>query len=134
MEKEDNYYSGAFWLIGESLADIKNGNFQLLCHKIITDFDGNFCEEIPSKRSLSHKRLWNEIYRDKLNSDKPYNYYPRGRVGICKGVAYINIIEDASIPLITDAIICEYEIDKLKIMIKKSNKLSDGGHRKFLID
>lgn len=129
----DKCYSGAFWVVGESLADIKSGNFHLLCYKRLTDYDGNLCEEIHSKRSLSHKRLWYDIYREELNSNKPYNFYPRGRVGISKGVAYINIIEDAAVPLITDAIIREYKIDKLKVIIRKSNKFSDGGHRNFLL-
>lgn len=55
-----------------------------------------------SGNTYNHKRLWDDIKPRGCN--KPYNYYPRGRVEISnkgKPIIYMNPnIEDAFIPLI----------------------------------
>lgn len=134
-KEEDNYFQGAFWIIGDSMKDIiENENYHLCCHKILSDYNGKMIDKINSKRSLSHKRLWNDIYKIKENSDKDYNYYPRGRVGISNGIAYINIINDCYKEFIIRDIVKEYEISKLQLQIELVNEFSDGGHRAHILD
>lgn len=132
-KEDDYYYQGAFWIIGDSVEDILNGNYHLRCHEMLSDFYGNILDPIESKRSLSHQRLWNSKYKDLEHSDKPFNYYPRGRVGISNGIAYINLIEDCDTPKIIADIINEYEIGKLTIKKELVNEFSDGGHRAHLL-
>lgn len=132
-KEEDTYFQGAFWIIGKSMQDVLNGDFHLCCHKILSDYYGNMLDKIESKRSLSHERLWRDKYKELENSDKSYNYYPRGRVGLSNGVAYINIINDCDIPMIINHIIDEYEISKLQIKKELVNEFSDGGHRAHLL-
>lgn len=132
-KEDDYYYQGAFWIIGDNMNEILNNHFHLCCHKILSDYNGDMIDKIESKRSLSHERLWNSKYRLKENSDKPFNYYPRGRVGISNGVAYINIINDCDTNAIINNIISEYEIFKLQIKKELVNEFSDGGHRAHLL-
>lgn len=55
-----------------------------------------------SGNTYNHKKLWNDVKPRGCN--KPYNYYPRGRVDISnkgKPIIYMNPnIDDALIPLI----------------------------------
>ena len=132
-KEDDYYYQGAFWIIGDSMTDILNNKFHLCCHKILSNYNGNMIDKIESKRSLSHERLWNSQYKQKENSDKPFNYYPRGRVDISNGVAYINIINDCDTNDIINNIISEYKISKLQIKKELVNEFSDGGHRAHLL-
>ena len=134
IKEDDSYYQGAFWIIGNSMDDIINKNkFHLCCHKILSNYDGSMIDKIESKRSLSHERLWNSKYKVIENSDKPFNYYPRGRVGISNGIAYINIINDCDTTNIINHIIDEYKISKLEIKKELVNEFSDGGHRAHLL-
>lgn len=134
VKKEDDYcFQGAFWIIGNSMKDILDGKYHLCCHKILSDYNGNILDDIESKRSLSHKRLWDSKYKSIENSDKTFNYYPRGRVGISNGTAYINIINDCDTLDIINDIINKYDIEKLTITKELVNEFSDGGHRAHLL-
>lgn len=127
-------YKGVFWIAGNSVKDILSGNYKLICHKIKSDNIGNMLEKIKSKRSLSHKRLWNEMYKCKVNADVAFNYFPRGRIAISEGVAFINIIDVCNTQEIIDNIIKEYEIDGLEIRIMSYDGNADGGHRNFTLN
>ena len=113
--QDDLYFQGAFWIIADSFENImKKKNISIIGEKIISDYNGTIVQQINSKRSLTHKRLWDEKYKSQLNSDKEYNYYPRGRVGIHNGLAYINISEKCiSAPHLIDMIRKYYGIEKL---------------------
>ena len=126
-------YQGAFWILGDSVKSILGGDYRLICHKIRSDHIGNMLDEIKSKKSLSHKRLWNGIYKNAVNPDADYNYYPRGRVGINNGIAFINIIDACNTPKIIEDIIKEYRIDGLEIRVMAYDKNVDGGHRAFTL-
>lgn len=57
MIKNKLYYQGAFLIAGDSVKSILVGDYNLICHKIRSDYTGNILDEIKSKKSLSHKRL-----------------------------------------------------------------------------
>lgn len=132
-KEDDTYYQCAFWIIGNSMKDILDEKYHLCCHKILSDYNGNMIDKIKSKRSLSHKRLWDSKYKAIEHSDKEFNYYPRGRVGISNGIAYINLINDCDYDFIINGITKEYEVDKLEIRKELVNEFSDGGHRAHLL-
>lgn len=129
-KEEDLYYSGPFWVKANSFDDIMDGNFELIGEKIFTDYEGKYVDFSDSKRSLIHSTLWkNKYQRDYPN--KPYNYYPRGRIVIFKGRAYININSLCNNPKVIDKIIKEYDISKLNCSIKYND--SEGSHYDFLL-
>lgn len=113
--QDDLYFQGAFWIIADSFENLmKKKDISIIGEKIISDYNGTIIQQINSKRSLTHKRLWDEKYKSQLNSDKEYNYYPRGRVGIYNGLAYINIPKKCiSAPHLIDMIRKYYGIEKL---------------------
>lgn len=128
VRKEDDlYYTGAFWIVADSFTDIIRGNFRIVGNKILTDYEGNFKQAIISKRSLSHKALWDHKFKAELNSDKEFDYYPRGRVGLISGKAYININWHCNMPKIIDSVTDMYEIRKLDPEIV----MEDGAHYEF---
>lgn len=41
VRKEDEvYYQGAFWIVGDSVRDIKRGNFEIIGIQIASDYKG----------------------------------------------------------------------------------------------
>ena len=129
MRKEDDlYYQGAFWICGNSVDDIKKNNFTLICKKLLSNYNGEYKENITSKSSLTHKRLWPEL--NPMSDNIDWNYYPRGRVAIYNGVAYIHLNSLFNQPSIIDAIINEYKLDKLEIELD-FNDTYQGSHYDF---
>lgn len=107
VRKEDEiYFEGPFWIKGESFKDILLGNFELVCSKVPTNFEG---DNLNNHVNKSHKDVFND-FKDLGDS---IDYYPRGRVGIYKGEAYINIHSKCNTPKIINSIISEYNLAKL---------------------
>ena len=128
--KDEYFYQGAFWIKGNSIADIMQGKFTITSVKYLCDFYGNYVtDDIGSAHSRSHERLWKEKALDRENL--PYNYYPRGRVGISNGTAYINLPSDIVSSAVITAIRDEfYLIDGLKILVSPESK----EHYKYLLN
>lgn len=132
-KEDDIYYQGAFWIVGDSVKSIKHGAFEIVGVQLPCDFDGNYLEDVGSKNSLSHKNLWNrEIKRD-VNPDVSFDYYPRGRVAIYKGNAWIHLHSVFNQPNIIDTIIDMYNLHKLEYEIDL-NDTYQGGHYDFKLD
>ena len=133
VKKEDDvYFQGAFWIKGDSVKDIIRGNFELICEKRLCDFNGKDVNILASKNSLTHKNLWKNEFGAQ-HGNKSFDYYPRGRVSIYKGTAFIHIHSILHTPAIVDAIINEYGIDKLDVEVER-NDLLQGSHYDFLLD
>lgn len=130
VRKEDDlYYQGAFWIDGQDVKSIKRGNFKIIGPTYPANYRGKYLDKITSKNSLTHKRLWPSY--NKGYEDKPYNYLPRGRVGIYEGTAYINLPSLFNQPDIIDAIIKIYNLKKLEIEVVDVD--SEGSHYNFLL-
>lgn len=129
VRKEDElYFQGAFWITGNSLKDILDGNFELVIgSRLLTDYYGDYVtKDAPKKSSLTHKHLWARVG----NADCDWEYYPRGRVAIDQGTAYIHLNSNCATQKIVDAIINEYSIDKLRIVLDYNNEYQ-GSHYSF---
>lgn len=134
VRKEDDiYYQGAFWVVGESVHDIKTGNFKIEGIQIPCDCSGNYLKLVKSKSGLTHKNLWNREFKNKLNSEEPFNYYPRGRVSIHKGIAYINLYSLFNQPDIIDQVTNLYHLENLEIEIDLKDTYQ-GSHYDFLLE
>lgn len=102
-KEEDLYFKGPFWVKGESIDAIKMGSFTIEDYKVPCDFDGN----IIQGEDLTHSQIKTD-----------FDYYPRGRVGIYKGTAYINIHSILNQPDIIDEVINIFNLSKLKVAVK----------------
>lgn len=133
VKKEDDlYFQGDFWIKGTSVRDVIRGNFNLLYEKRQCDINGNDVNAVGSKNSLNHKNPRKSGSR-KDQSDKSFDYYPRGRVSIDKGTAFIYIHPILNTPALIDAIIGEYGIDKLDVKVERNNAIPRS-HYDFLMD
>lgn len=101
--EDDLYFKGPFWVKGASIDAIKMGNFIIEDYKVPCDFNG----DIIQGEDLTHSQI-----------KKDFDYYPRGRVGIYNGTAYINIHSILNQPDIIDEIISIFNLSKLKIVVK----------------
>lgn len=129
VRKEDDlYYKGCFWIYSDSVSNIFRNKFRLLTEKIPCSYEGELGRKTKCR---THKEIWKPI-SDKYAS-VPYNYYPRGRVDIYKGVAYINIHSSMNKPFIIDRIISEYNLSKLDIEIGL-NDIEQGSHYDYLLE
>lgn len=131
VRKEDDlYFQGGFWIKGNSIREIKKGNFEIIGIKLPCYYNGEYTKLDRSKSSLSHKRLWNEYNQG--YEDKPFNYFPRGRVAIYNGVAYIHLNSLFNQPSIIDKIVNEYNLSKLELEFD-FNDTYQGSHYDFLL-
>ena len=73
-----------FWLTDNDM-----GTIQLTCCKVLCFPNGEEAEvESTEREKLNHERVWATLDK-KITRNKPYNYYPRGRVEIKRGKATI---------------------------------------------
>lgn len=126
--KEDQlYFKGPFWVIADSIPDLLSNKYKLLCEKELVTFDGELNRKRANRKQQTHEAVWKEY-----NIDLPYNYYPRGRVEVYKGVAYINLNSILNKPQIINDILKEYEIENLEYHVYEIDKLQ-GSHYNYLL-
>ena len=90
VRKEDDlYYQGPFWIIGNNFLSILKGNFDIIGELYPCDYNGDYISNTVSKNAKTHKKVWDKLKQ--YYSNVPYTHYPRGRVSIYKGVAFIHI-------------------------------------------
>ena len=129
-KEDDYYYKGAFWVISDNVANILKGKYTIDGSKILCSYDGKLDRNRESRKNETHENVWKTI-ASKYNN-VPYNYYPRGRVEIYRGTAYININSILNNPNIIDRIRKLYGIEKLPYHIGL-NDLDQGSHYDFLL-
>ena len=117
-------YKGVFWI--KDICDIENS---AICIKENCSLDGTFIdthninENMLSKSgdNFNHQKVWNLLSRD-ITENKPYNYYPRGRVEIKNNNAivyvYNNVINENFQNWITDTFKL-YESNGIKNVVIK---------------
>lgn len=106
------------------------GNFEIVGERLLTSFEG-VCNRDRGIKLQTHKKLWNEYGLDYKN--KPYDYYPRGRVSVYNGKAYININSICNTPKIIDKIREYYCVDKLDCVVT-CNDIEQGSHYDFKLE
>lgn len=129
-KEEDSYFAGAFWIVADSVHEMLIGNFEIVGERLLTFFEGvrNRDREVKLQ---THQNLWSEYKADYEN--KPYDYYPRGRVSVYKGKAYININSICNTPKIIDKIREYYRVDKLDCVVT-CNDIEQGSHYDFKLE
>lgn len=128
--KEDEiYYQGPFWIIADSFKDIHRGKFQIIGEPLPCNYSGEYIGDATSKSAKTHKRIWKSEYSDKYDIDD-YTYYPRGRVAVYEGTAFIHLNSKCNIPSVIDRIVDMYKIEKLDIEIDL-NDVYQGSHYDF---
>ena len=130
-KEDDSYYQGAFWIIGDNVKEIKRGNFTIDGIKLLSNYEGEYLEKIPSKTGLTHKKLWERQFSKKY-TDVPWNYYPRGRVSVYNGTAFINLHSLFNQPSVVNAVVRMYHLEKLEIEVDLKDTYQ-GSHYDFLL-
>lgn len=129
-KEEDSYFAGAFWIVADCVHEMLIGNFEIVGERLLTSFEGvrNRDREIKLQ---THQNLWKEYGLNYKN--KPYDYYPRGRVSVYNGKAYININSICNTTKIVDKIREYYCVDKLDCVVT-CNDIEQGSHYDFKLE
>ena len=128
--KEDEYYfQGPFWIVADKFIDVLRGNFDIIGEKYLSDINGEYLDSGISKSARTHKNVWKTKYALDYSEDD-FTYYPRGRVSIYQGIAFIHINSKCNIPKVIDKIISEYGLQKLEIEVDL-NDTYQGSHYDF---
>lgn len=127
--EDELYFQGPFWIIADSVDNVHRGNFELLCTKYLSTYFGEYTDNTISKSLRTHRRLWEEQY-SVYYPNVTYTYYPRGRVCIHNGKAYIHLNSKCNVPKLIDAIIEAYAINKLDCEVE-FNDTYQGSHYEF---
>lgn len=133
VRKEDDlYFNGAFWIFANSYEDILKGDFEIDGTKLPVNFDGEYYDKNDNKQNITHKKLWEKDYQNQFK-DKSYTYFPRGRVNVYKGVAYVNIHSKCNLPKVINAILREYNVQDLELDLGL-NDIEQGSHYDFELE
>lgn len=130
VRKEDNlYFIGPFWIIGASLSDINEGNLEILSHKFLVDYDGNYVSRVK-KSEFTHKGIWESNYKSKYNVE--FDYYPRGRVSFdrLKKEFCVNIPTGLNEEIVVEKLIEDYDLKDFIVNVKYTDPTS-GNHYTF---
>lgn len=128
VRKEDNnYFEGSFWIIADSVDKLLCGYFDIIGQKELTTYEG-IRNRDRNVKLLTHKQLW-DSYKKNYNNVY-YDYYPRGRVSVYNGKAYININSICNTPKVIDSILSFYCIRDLDYEISY-NDINQGSHYDF---
>lgn len=129
-ESRDDLAQGVFWIV-----DMDNmENNKRYCFPIYSTPDGDIISseyDLNAKSGITynHEKLWKE-----LGNNKPFNYYPRGRVQISNGKANIYLNPNINYDEVIDFIKDEFKLYKSN-GINKINIHSDGSsHYKCYLD
>lgn len=130
--EDDSYYQGPFWLIADSYQSIVDGQFTLIGQQYMSDYDGNYLyEDVElSKHAKTHEYAWMTNYATEYPPHSDYTYYPRGRVAIYKGKAYIHINSRCNLKKVISTIKEAYHIERLDLQIDE-NDVYQGSHYTF---
>ena len=135
--KDDMYFKGPFWIVADSVKDIHGGRYKIIGEKYLCDFDGKFASaNVPPRSMMTHKKLWKDKYATELNdTDKPFNYYPRGRVEVWDGQAYIFVHGSMNFEPLIGNLIHEYALDKLddESLVEVVDNDYQGSHYDYLL-
>lgn len=119
-------YKGVFWI-----ADGRRHVFRIPC-----DINGNVigATEYPlnskDESNYNHKKLWEILPKD-LTSNKPFDYYPRGRVEIRNAKATVYLNPDINNQEVQSFIVNQFGLTE-KNLIKSVRFVSDGSnHYKY---
>lgn len=134
LQRPETLFKGIFWIVDTE--NLENNAPYLF--KIVTNRNGDILAaygELTSKKgdNYNHRLTWNDLPRE-FTDNKPYNYYPRGRVEIKNDVAKIFIN-----PLLNDEEIIDYikkefglnenSIGSIKVLVDNSQHYSISGGR-----
>lgn len=110
----NNYvFTGPFWIIADTLADIKSGNFYLYTYKYLSDStSGKSSDNVDFHIKRLHLSLWSNL------NNKSWNYYPRGRVSVYQDIVYILIPLDCNLDNVINEILKEYCLDGFTIKME----------------
>jgi hypothetical protein len=124
---------GLFWFIKGVDGESYILNFKMACFR-----DGVTVEEVESgfcaTDGISHKAAWEKLKKDQNTKNKPYNYFPRGRVQIKKGVATIYLTPELSHENFIQGLIASFGLTAENGISKIKVRPDYSKHYKFLME
>ena len=134
LTESKDLYKGIFWIV--DLNDIeKNKDY---CFQIPVSLDGtivsdNFISNAKSGSTYNHEKTWKTL-SSKLTHNKPFDYYPRGRVEIKNGLVDIFLNPNINTPEIINFLKKEFNLNDYN-GIKKFRVHSDNSeHYRCYLD
>lgn len=132
LTEDIELYKGIFWIT--ELEPINSNLYFLIpCDMYGNIEDYNLDYTAKTGTTYNHEKTWNKL-PSKITNNKPYNYYPRGRVEINnrKAIIYCS-------PYIANNELKEWVIDKFNLYkyngIEKIRIVADGSeHYKCYLD
>ena len=126
-------YKGVFWIVdNDNLYNNRNYCFTIPCDNI-GDTINNEYGTSKDGYTHNHKGLWSQL-SSKLTHNKPFDYYPRGRVVITNGKATIWVNPNLYNEDVLDFIIDEFNLTEYNGINKVVMKADYSEHYKCYLD
>lgn len=132
----NNLYKGVFWIKDMESIDESSVSVKALC-----DINGNFIDlssinpDILSKNetNFNHQKVWHALDKN-ITGNKPYNYYPRGRVEIKNGKAVIYANVSIATEQLKNRVISEFNLTKENGIVTVTLKADGSEHYKSYLE
>lgn len=133
LKESSELYKGIFWIVDLSnIENNKNYCFQIPCN---SDGEVYSTDGLTAKSGTTHnhEKYWNML-SSKLTHNKPFDYFPRGRVEISNGKATIYLNPNINDEYIRNFIIKQYNLNSYN-GINRIRFISDfSNHYKCYLD
>ena len=129
-------YKGVFWIKDKESINESSVSIKALC-----DINGNFIDlssinpDTLSKNetNFNHQKVWQTLDK-RITGNKPYNYYPRGRVEIKNGKAVIYANVSIATEQLKNRVISEFNLTKENGIVTVTLKADGSEHYKSYLE
>ena len=134
LVEDRELYKGIFWIVDlDNIENNKKYCFVIPCSSDGTSTDFDYTYQAKSGDTYNHKKYWSMLPKE-YTHNKPYNYFPRGRVEIANGKATIYLNPNIATQEVKEFIIDQFNLNEHN-GIKKVRLFVDGSeHYKCYLD
>lgn len=134
LNESNELYKGVFWIKDiNNIESSKDLLFQISCN---SDGDSEIINDYSASKNgltYNHERLWKTL-PSKITDNKPFNYYPRGRVEIKNGNADIYVNPNLFTDEIKSYLISEYHLNSFNGIKKIRFHADNSDHYRCYLD
>ena len=134
LNEDSQLYQGIFWIVDlDNIENNKDYCFLIPCNSDGVVIDDGLSLTAKSGTTHNHEKVW-KMLNSKLTRNKPFNYYPRGRVQINNSKAIIYLNPNIAYDEVIDFIKEEFNLSNYNGIKKIITKVDGSNHYKCYLD
>ena len=132
--EELDLYKGIFWIVDTDNLEANNDYcFQIPCDSFGNVLDNGLNLNAKNGMTYNHKLVWKEL-PSSFTHNKPFNYYPRGRVELSNGNVRIYLNQNIATEEVKQYLIKQFNLLQHNGIKKVSLNVDGNEHYKCYLD